>query len=114
MCGIAGFCNWRKNLQEAPTYWRNILEAMHESLAHRGGDASGIYLREHAGLSHARLSIRDIEGGVQPMVRTACGNEWHFRLCHRACAHHGKWYFQRNARSAAGSFSAHIAGQFHG
>lgn len=43
---------------------------MHQSLSHRGNDASGIYLSNHVGLSHARLSIRDIENGNQPMVRS--------------------------------------------
>lgn len=43
---------------------------MHESVAHRGRDASGIYLNSQVGMAHARLSIRDIEGGTQPMVRT--------------------------------------------
>ena len=32
-----------------------------------------IDLQPHVGLSHARLSIRDLEGGIQPMTRTFHG-----------------------------------------
>ena len=76
MCGIAGFCNLKKNLETESPYWKNILRNMHRSVAHRGGDAAGSYLWAHAGLAHARLSIRDIEGGAQPMVRTVEGREF--------------------------------------
>lgn len=69
MCGISGFCNFRQNYMEQKPFWEQILHDMHASLAHRGSDASGIYLRPQVGLAHARLSIRDIEGGSQPMVR---------------------------------------------
>ena len=43
---------------------------MRQTLSHRGNDSSGLYLSSHAGLSHARLSIRDLSNGTQPMVRT--------------------------------------------
>lgn len=71
MCGIAGFCNFKQNYQEKSPYWESVLTEMHKTLAHRGGDDSGICLTPQAGLSHARLSIRDIANGRQPMVRTA-------------------------------------------
>lgn len=69
MCGIAGFCNLEQNFKNKAPYWTEILEQMHKRLAHRGDDHFGTYLMEQAGLSHARLSIRDIAGGSQPMVR---------------------------------------------
>lgn len=69
MCGIAGFCNLAQNYMEKKPYWDEILTDMHQTLAHRGGDSFGICLKEHVGLSHARLSIRDIENGSQPMLR---------------------------------------------
>lgn len=69
MCGIAGFCNLDQPLLADKPYWEKILHDMHQSLAHRGNDNFGITLFEHAGLSHARLSIRDIAGGSQPMIR---------------------------------------------
>lgn len=70
MCGISGFCSFKQNLFDQRSRWEQILHDMHESLAHRGGDASGIYLRPQVGMAHARLSIRDIAGGIQPMIRT--------------------------------------------
>lgn len=76
MCGIAGFCDFKKNLENEFPYWENILQNMHKSVAHRGGDNAGSYLREHSGLAHARLSIRDIEGGTQPMVRNVGDREF--------------------------------------
>ncbi|MDD6481370.1 MAG: asparagine synthase (glutamine-hydrolyzing) [Lachnospiraceae bacterium] len=69
MCGIAGFFNANQSLSEQKSHWENVLANMHRCLAHRGSDGAGIYLREHVGLSHARLAIRDIEKGTQPMVR---------------------------------------------
>ncbi len=69
MCGIAGFVNLNQPFLAEKPYWEKILTDMHQSLAHRGSDNFGIWLREHVGLSHARLSIRDISCGAQPMVR---------------------------------------------
>ncbi len=70
MCGISGFCDFSKNFSDKKPFWENILTDMHKTLAHRGSDAAGTYLDTHIGLSHARLSIRDIVCGRQPMVRT--------------------------------------------
>ena len=36
MCGIAGFCNWKKD-------WQKNIERMNEKMYHRGPDASGIW-----------------------------------------------------------------------
>lgn len=69
MCGISGFCNFDLNHLDKAPYWEEILTHMRKELSHRGTDDSGLLLTEHTGLSHARLSIRDIEGGAQPMVR---------------------------------------------
>ena len=63
MCGIAGFSlfNYNEGSEEA-------LHAMHHAILHRGPDASGIYLDDHIGLCHRRLSILDLsEAGNQPM-----------------------------------------------
>jgi len=69
MCGIAGFSLF--NYQEGGSA---SLEAMHKAIVHRGPDASGIYLDEHIGLCHRRLSILDLsEAGNQPMF-SADGN----------------------------------------
>ena len=69
MCGIAGFTNFDCDLIVKKPFWETILTQMHECLKHRGDDSHGIFLAPHAGLSHARLSIRDIKGGSQPMTR---------------------------------------------
>ena len=69
MCGIAGFCQWNQDFTYEKERWTGVLIQMRESLAHRGADQTGEYLRKNAGLSHTRLSIRDLEGGAQPMVR---------------------------------------------
>lgn len=69
MCGISGFCNFEQNYLQAKEPWEHVLDEMHKKLSHRGSDNSGIYINKHIGLSHARLSIRDIEGGTQPIVR---------------------------------------------
>ena len=55
MCGIAGFCDFKKNYETKRPYWEDILHQMHKSLAHRGSDQSGIYLDQNTGFSHARL-----------------------------------------------------------
>ena len=64
MCGIAGFCNFKGNVQE------NI-ERMKRRMVHRGPDAGGTYLSEdlQVALGHRRLSIVDLsEAGAQPMT----------------------------------------------
>lgn len=85
MCGIAGFCNFNQCYLEKQPYWEEILHDMHTCLSHRGNDAFGIFLREHTGLSHARLSIRDIAKGNQPMVR-------HFPQGEYAIVYNGEIY----------------------
>ena len=69
MCGISGFCNPNQRYLDKESYWKNILNNMRKSLAHRGDDGCGTWLTNPIGLSHARLSIRDLAGGAQPMVR---------------------------------------------
>ncbi len=76
MCGICGFLGFQEDYRQKQPYWEKILTAMHQSIAHRGRDNNGIYLREHTGLAHARLSIRDIANGSQPMVRSSGGCEY--------------------------------------
>lgn len=68
MCGITGFCDFTKSIEE------EVLQAMTKALAHRGPDADGIALKTNAkaniGLGHRRLSILDLSSnGNQPMYR---------------------------------------------
>lgn len=64
MCGIAGFCNWKGDIQ------KNI-DAMNARMFHRGPDAGGSYLEPDGSvaLGHRRLSIVDLsDSGTQPML----------------------------------------------
>ena len=70
MCGIAGFCNYKKDYLRERTHWEKILTDMWQSIRRRGNDNHGIFLSAHIGLAHSRLSIRDIQCGTQPMTRT--------------------------------------------
>lgn len=60
MCGIAGFVGRGSETD---------IKTMTDALAHRGPDGEGFYINEekHVFLGHRRLSVRDIEGGSQPM-----------------------------------------------
>lgn len=49
---------------------------MRTAIAHRGHDQTGEYLRRSVGLAHTRLSIRDLAGGAQPMVRRRGDEEY--------------------------------------
>ena len=63
MCGIAGMLT-TDGARPSP----DLLRQMIGQVQHRGPDAFGITTEGPAGLAHARLSIIDLEGGVQPMA----------------------------------------------
>jgi len=63
MCGICGQYNFGSG---APVR-RLDLEAMTDTLVHRGPDDEGYYLAGALGLGFRRLSIIDLAGGHQPM-----------------------------------------------
>src|SRR3546814_19421419 len=63
MCGLVGIFESR----DRRAIDRRLLEAMTDSLAHRGPDGEGFHLAEGIGLGHRRLSIIDLAGGQQPM-----------------------------------------------
>jgi asparagine synthase (glutamine-hydrolysing) len=46
---------------------RRTIDAMTETMACRGPDASGVWTDQHAALGHRRLAVIDIPGGAQPM-----------------------------------------------
>src|SRR2546421_7575310 len=62
MCGICGDVE----LARAPD--AEAVRRMPSAVAHRGPDAHGFFFEGPAALGHRRLSILDIEGGVQPMT----------------------------------------------
>ena len=63
MCGIAG--NFSISNQK-PVSVRELTD-MIGIFQYRGPDESGIYLDDHIGLAHTRLSIIDLAGGTQPI-----------------------------------------------
>ena len=83
MCGICGFFGKKKNKRE-------IVEKMKEKLVHRGPDAQGSFVNDSVALGFRRLSIIDLEGGLQPMKSSSqnltvvfngeitrnCGSRW--------------------------------------
>lgn len=91
MCGICGFTG-------AEASDRSILKAMCDIMAHRGPDGEGQYLDAESGiaLGHRRLSLIDLEGGGQPMVRADAGRS--SRVTTPACGPDGA--FRESAEDA--------------
>ncbi|MFB7511227.1 asparagine synthase (glutamine-hydrolyzing), partial [Streptomyces broussonetiae] len=71
MCGIAGWYSPVRDL----ALERATAEAMTDTMALRGPDAGGVWLRPRVALGHRRLAVIDLEGGVQPMAVDADGGE---------------------------------------
>lgn len=69
MCGIAGFYHPQMSYTKEEVRWKHTLEKMNQAQKHRGPDGEGIFLTEHCGLAHVRLSIIDLQTGGQPMTR---------------------------------------------
>jgi asparagine synthase (glutamine-hydrolysing) len=63
MCGICG----QYNFADAAPVRRADLEAMANSIAHRGPDDEGYFIAGRVGFGFRRLSIIDLGGGHQPM-----------------------------------------------
>lgn len=64
MCGIAGLCNWKGDIQ------KNI-DKMNQRMLHRGPDGGGSFIEKDGSvaLGHRRLSIVDLSpAGAQPMA----------------------------------------------
>jgi asparagine synthase (glutamine-hydrolysing) len=72
MCGIAGIVALADN---AAPPGREALLRMAHALDHRGPDELGLYVDDHAGLAHTRLSIIDLATGQQPLSNEA-GTLW--------------------------------------
>ncbi len=68
MCGIAGYANFTSMNKNV-----NIIKNMTNAIEKRGPDAEGYKIFDNAILGHRRLSIIDIDGGIQPLS-TSCGN----------------------------------------
>ncbi len=95
MCGIAG--EIRFDLPPDPDAVRRMTAA----LAHRGPDDENFLFEGSAALGHRRLSILDIEGGGQPMVRERCaivfnGEAYEFEDLRRVLASRGHAFTTRS------------------
>jgi len=58
MCGICGIWGWRDD---------ELVRSMTDSMVRRGPDAEGFFFSELVSFGHRRLSIIDLQTGVQPM-----------------------------------------------
>ena len=68
MCGICGLID-----PQGPS--RRIIQAMTDTLSHRGPDDDGIFINDKAAFGHRRLSIIDLSGGHQP-IQNEDGTLW--------------------------------------
>ncbi|MDY0221028.1 MAG: asparagine synthase (glutamine-hydrolyzing) [Desulfobacterium sp.] len=64
MCGITGFVNFKGHDRESVS---PQIKRMADTLNHRGPDAEGFFVDDHAALGHRRLNIIAISSGSQPM-----------------------------------------------
>ncbi|MFH1873677.1 MAG: asparagine synthase (glutamine-hydrolyzing) [Pseudomonadota bacterium] len=64
MCGICGILH----AHSAYNVQASVLEAMNETMRHRGPDDAGVYVKGSTGLAMRRLSIIDVAGGHQPLA----------------------------------------------
>lgn len=71
MCGIAGVIN----LHDQSGVDGDLLRRMITVFRYRGPDESGIYIDEHVGLAHVRLSIIGLDDGCQP-IGNEDGTKW--------------------------------------
>ena len=63
MCGITGWVDFSRDM----TREREVIDAMTETMACRGPDATGVWSDRNVALGHRRLAVIDIPGGSQPM-----------------------------------------------
>lgn len=63
MCGICGKLDFATDGRVGEA----LIQAMCDTISHRGPDEHGVYVRGRVGLGHRRLSIIDLSTGQQPM-----------------------------------------------
>ncbi|MBP1736619.1 MAG: asparagine synthase (glutamine-hydrolyzing) [Oscillospiraceae bacterium] len=78
MCGIAGFCHFKRD--NNTEQWAEAGRAMGETLNHRGPDDKGLFQVGDAVLVHRRLAVIDPEHGRQPMTRKK--DEISYTICY--------------------------------
>ncbi|MGH1359597.1 MAG: asparagine synthase (glutamine-hydrolyzing) [Burkholderiaceae bacterium] len=65
MCGIVGLIALR---DDAPAPAPGVVQAMCDTIVHRGPDDQGVYSGQRAHIGMRRLAIIDVPGGHQPMA----------------------------------------------
>lgn len=71
MCGICGYISKEKFVDND-----KIIIQMNETLKKRGPNDQNIYIDKNIAFGHSRLSIIDINNGIQPMKRIIDGKEY--------------------------------------
>ncbi len=71
MCGICGVVGFEGGLD--PPQARQRVSLMTQALSHRGPDQSGTHVEGRAAFGVARLAIRGLDDGRQPMIDEASG-----------------------------------------
>ncbi|MCA9255906.1 MAG: hypothetical protein KDA33_09725, partial [Phycisphaerales bacterium] len=71
MCGIAGCLKF----DHSDRVDASLIQAMTDTLAHRGPDGEGFHIQGPVALGHRRLAIIDVAGGAQP-IRNESGSTW--------------------------------------
>lgn len=104
MCGICGFTGARDQKMR-------ILQDMCTVMAHRGPDGEGLYSDDQIALGHRRLSLIDLEGGSQPMVR-ATGNH-HARVTSPARRASGEYAQSHEDALAKGDWAIVFNGEIY-
>ncbi len=66
MCGICGYIHF----DSAKRPSESILKSMMDTIAYRGPDDSGAFVKDNVALGHRRLSIIDLKTGHQPMLNS--------------------------------------------
>ena len=64
MCGILGHLAFHPDHRIS----ESLLNSLNQLLNHRGPDAEGTYMNGDIALAMKRLSIIDLQGGVQPVI----------------------------------------------
>lgn len=67
MCGIVGWVTYQGDLTTQPLAQAQV-DAMTATMACRGPDERGVWLRPHVALGHHRLAVIDLLGSRQPMT----------------------------------------------
>ncbi|MER7005989.1 asparagine synthase (glutamine-hydrolyzing) [Dactylosporangium sp. NPDC000555] len=98
MCGIVGWVDFDRDLRLE----RAAVRAMAGTMALRGPDAEGLWVREHVAFGHRRLAVIDLVTGGQPMTVEHDGAEL------AAITYSGELYNYRELRQELRTLGHHF------